>query len=281
MAKTAPGHLRTRRISASQSCSGIRAAGAKARSHVELGLPLAVPSSDCNPFRVAPLDACLHGGLPRGQLCEIAGPQSSGRTTLLLNLIAAATARGGIAALVDTNDRLDVASAVAAGIDLERLLWVRGYATAQSDRAHGALSALERAHQGTQSGSAGRRLQCGGDRPERRAAGVLKRLPFTTWLRLQRAIEGSDTTCVLLVSEPLARSAGGLSISLTGRASWIEQGRYGRLKGMDVAARVQSPRRYANGETTVRSRGRGGPDSSCMMLSSAQCPSRQAAMPDR
>lgn len=212
-------------------------------------MPLAVPSSDCNPFRVEPLDACLHGGLPHGQLCEIAGPQSSGRTTLLLNLIAAATARGGIAALVDTNDRFDVASAVAAGIDLERLLWVRGYATAQSDRAHGALSALERAIK-----ALNLILQAGGfsvvaidlsDVPPV----LLKRLPFTTWLRLQRAIEGRDTTCVLLVSEPLARSAGGLSISLTGRVSWIEPGRYGRLKGMDVAARVQSPRRYANGET--------------------------------
>ena len=77
---------------------------------------------------------------------------------------------------------------------------------------------------------------------------LLKRLPFTTWLRLQRAVEGRDTTCVLLVSEPLARSAGGLTVSLTGQASWLGQGRFGRLKGMEVSARVQSPRRYANGE---------------------------------
>ena len=40
--------------------------------------------------------------------------------------MAAATRRGEIAALVDTCDRLDVASAVAAGIDLDRLLWIRG-----------------------------------------------------------------------------------------------------------------------------------------------------------
>src|SRR5215218_3660258 len=62
--------------------------------------PLAVPQhGDGHAFSVAPLDACLHGGLPQGQLCEIAGPQSSGRTTLLLHLIATATSRGGIAAL--------------------------------------------------------------------------------------------------------------------------------------------------------------------------------------
>src|SRR2546427_4266204 len=75
---------------------------------------------------VAALDACLRGGLPRGQLSEIVGPHSSGRTTLLLQVMAASTRRGEIAALVDTVDRLDVASAAAARIDLHRLLWIRG-----------------------------------------------------------------------------------------------------------------------------------------------------------
>src|SRR5437762_5504300 len=75
---------------------------------------------------VAALDSCLRGGLPRGQLSEIAGPAASGRTTLVLQAMAASTRRGEIAAFVDTFDRLDVASAAAAGIDLDRLLWVRG-----------------------------------------------------------------------------------------------------------------------------------------------------------
>src|SRR5512132_4367941 len=75
---------------------------------------------------VAALDACLRGGLPRGQLSEIAGPASSGRTTLALQTMAASTRRGEIAAFVDTFDRLDIASAAAAGIDLDRLLWIRG-----------------------------------------------------------------------------------------------------------------------------------------------------------
>jgi RecA/RadA recombinase len=78
---------------------------------------------------IAALDACLRGGLPRGQLSEIAGPRSSGRMTLLLQLMAAAARRGEIAAVVDTFDRFDVASAVAAGVDLDRLLWIRGRAS--------------------------------------------------------------------------------------------------------------------------------------------------------
>jgi hypothetical protein len=210
----------------------------------------ALDTAGCTPTTVEAIDRCLNGGLPRGQLCEIAGAAGSGRTTLLLRLLAGVTRQGEIAALVDTSDRLDVASACAAGIELERLLWIRGYATALADRANGALSSLERAIK-----ALNLVLQAGGfsvvaidlaDMP----AATLKQLPFTTWLRLQRAIEGSDTTCVLLVSEPLARSAGGLTVSLTGRTDWHDTGRSRRFAGMAVSARMQSPRRYANGETT-------------------------------
>src|SRR5436305_12439310 len=78
------------------------------------------------PTGITALDARLGGGFPRGQLSELVGPRSSGRTSVLLQMIAAATARGELAALVDAGDRFDVASAAAAGIDLEQPLWVRG-----------------------------------------------------------------------------------------------------------------------------------------------------------
>jgi recombination protein RecA len=67
----------------------------------------------------------LTGGLPRGCLTEICGPASSGRTTLLLAALAAATERGEFCAMVDASDALDPDSAVAAGVELDRLLWVR------------------------------------------------------------------------------------------------------------------------------------------------------------
>jgi recombination protein RecA len=70
------------------------------------------------------LDA-LTGGLPRGCLTEICGPASSGRTTVLLAALAAATRRGEFCAVVDASDALDPHSAAAAGIELDRLLWVR------------------------------------------------------------------------------------------------------------------------------------------------------------
>lgn len=67
----------------------------------------------------------LTGGLPRGCLTEICGPASSGRTTVLLAALAAATRRGEFCAVVDASDALDPQSAAAAGVELDRLLWVR------------------------------------------------------------------------------------------------------------------------------------------------------------
>ena len=67
----------------------------------------------------------LTGGLPRGCLTEICGPVSSGRTTVLLATLAAATRRGEYCAVIDASDALDPSSLAATGVDLERLLWVR------------------------------------------------------------------------------------------------------------------------------------------------------------
>ena len=73
---------------------------------------------------ISALDA-LTGGLPRGCLTEICGSASSGRTTVLLAALAAATRRGEYCALLDASDALDPRSVEAAGVDLDRLLWVR------------------------------------------------------------------------------------------------------------------------------------------------------------
>src|SRR6202142_2497560 len=67
----------------------------------------------------------LTGGLPRGGLSEICGPASSGRTSVLLSTLVEATRRQEVCALVDTTDALDAVSAAAAGVELERLLWIR------------------------------------------------------------------------------------------------------------------------------------------------------------
>jgi recombination protein RecA len=171
------------------------------------------------PTGMAELDAQLEGGLPRGHLSEVVGPRSSGRLAILVSALAGATSRGEAVALVDPLDMFDPVSASASGVDFQRMLWIRGeastsarvslsceYGTLQKslDRAVKALNIV---------------LQAGGfglvvlDLGEV-AAQTIKRLPYTTWLRLHRVIESSETACVLIGSEPIARSSGGVSIQL-------------------------------------------------------------------
>ena len=82
------------------------------------------PAPEMASSGISALDA-LTGGLPRGCLTEICGSASSGRTTVLLAALAAATRRGEYCALLDASDALDPRSVEAAGVDLDRLLWVR------------------------------------------------------------------------------------------------------------------------------------------------------------
>ena len=80
--------------------------------------------------RLDAIDELLGGGFARGDLSEITGPISSGRTSLLFALLATTTAGGGEnrgewVAVVDTPEAVDPASAQAAGVDLRRVLWAR------------------------------------------------------------------------------------------------------------------------------------------------------------
>ena len=69
------------------------------------------------------LDAAIGvGGLPRGRVTEIFGPESSGKTTLAIHAIAEAQKAGGMAAFVDAEHALDAAYAKALGVDIDNLL---------------------------------------------------------------------------------------------------------------------------------------------------------------
>jgi recombination protein RecA len=69
------------------------------------------------------LDAAIGiGGVPRGRIVEIYGPESSGKTTVCLQVIAEAQKAGGLAAFVDTEHALDVKYAQRLGVDLNNLL---------------------------------------------------------------------------------------------------------------------------------------------------------------
>jgi hypothetical protein len=189
--------------------------------HLDRTLTTALPPPEpdpeyaCGPTGVPALDARLGGGFPRGQLSEIAGGRSSGRFSLLLSMMAAATARGELVALVDALDMLDVDSAARAGIDLDRLLWIRGHVVSNPGFCRDMNQrALEQAIRALalvlQAGNFGLVAFDAGEA----AAAALNRLPFTTWLRLQRMLEGTQTVCVLAGPAPMARSSAGLTVQL-------------------------------------------------------------------
>ena len=176
------------------------------------------------------LDRALSGGLPRGHVSEVVGPASSGRTSVAWAALAAATQRGESVALIDTFDRFDPPTAHACGIELSRLLWVRGQAVSKTtgaidpawlpgvravngpgtfmerviDRAIKALNLV------VQSGVCTLVVIDLIDVP----ATAVRRLPASTWFRIERAIEGSDTAVLILAAVPVARSAGGRSIAM-------------------------------------------------------------------
>ena len=78
---------------------------------------------ECIPTGSIALDAALGiGGLPRGRIVEIYGPEASGKTTLALHALAEAQKRGGEAAFIDVEHALDPVYAAALGVDVDSLL---------------------------------------------------------------------------------------------------------------------------------------------------------------
>jgi hypothetical protein len=186
---------------------------------------------------IAALDA-LAGGLPRGCLTEICGPASSGRTTLLLSALAAATCRGEFCVVVDASDALDPLSVAAAGVDLDRLLWVRcgakaGVGPQTSDTKekksqtvvkfgrteprrseHGSEHRLEQVLRATdmllESGGFGLIALDLTDLPPQTA----RRIPLTTWFRFRRAVEHTPTVLLSVEQQPIAGSCSSLLLQL-------------------------------------------------------------------
>jgi hypothetical protein len=206
------------------------------------------------PFGLEALDVSLAGGVPRGQLSTIAGSRSSGRTTLLLQLLGTATRRGEWVALVDTFDRADVESFVRAGLVQTRCLWIRGRALSDASAIPGRVAdamvarALKSWHLVLQAGGFGAVALDLGDVPP----AVLARIPFTTWLRVQRAIEGSEIAGVVLATRPIATSAGGVALLVEGTPRWTGVvGRNRRFEGIEVRVRGRASGRLVAVEARV------------------------------
>jgi hypothetical protein len=178
----------------------------------ERAVPLTVSTG------LAALDA-LTGGLPRGALSEIVGPASSGRTGVMLAGLAQATGRQEVCALVDASDSFDPASAAAAGVDLNRLLWVRcnersSLSSHKNRPLRAALGRLEQVLKVTdlllQGGGFGMVVLDLGDIPTESA----RRVPLTSWFRFRRVVEPTATVLLLIEQEPCAKTCASLVVRL-------------------------------------------------------------------
>jgi recombination protein RecA len=92
-------------------------------SIMKMGSESARVRIDAIPTGAINLDAAIGvGGIPRGRITEIYGPESSGKTTLCLHVVANAQKAGGVAAFIDAEHALDVEYAKKLGVDVESLL---------------------------------------------------------------------------------------------------------------------------------------------------------------
>lgn len=153
-------------------------------------------------FRLSRQDTWPAAGFPRGCLTEVYGPASSGRTGLMLAAMAEATQREEVCALVDAAGAFDPASAAAAGVTLERLLWVRCGGNAEH--------ALKAADLLVQGGGFGLVVMDLADTPVE----IVRRISMTSWFRLRRAVEHTPTVLLVLEQQPHARTCASLTLEM-------------------------------------------------------------------
>lgn len=174
------------------------------------------------PTTVGAIDELLGGGLPKGSLVELSARRSSGRFSIVLQTVAAATSAGEAVALVDLGDHLDPQELEDAGAELSRVLWVRPNTTKEAVMSAEILVAT------------GFPLVVVdlGLRP--RGA----RVADATWIRLARAAETHGTALLVSSPWPLCGTAASASLSIPeGRVAWGGEGTSPRLIA-GLAARV-------------------------------------------
>lgn len=150
----------------------------------------------------------LTGGLPRGALSEISGLSSSGRTSLALSMLAHATTQTEVCALIDLHEVFSPAVAVNAGVDPDRLLWVR--CNANLEHAFKATDLLLHA------GGFGLVILDLGDLPGKDA----RRIISSWWYRFRRTIENRPTVLVVITEVACTNSCASLSLNLAGAPGW-------------------------------------------------------------
>jgi recombination protein RecA len=175
------------------------------------------------------LDGLIQG-FPRGAISEIAGPESSGRATLVHSLLTASTANLEVCAYVDTCDAFDPCSAAASGVVLEQLLWIRC--------AHQVEHAFRVADYLLHAGGFGVVILDLCRVPDR----LCRRIPISYWYRFRRAVENTPAVLAVVEREPLAKSCASLILELTRKkAVWSGAPGFHLLREVEVEAVSRKP----------------------------------------
>jgi hypothetical protein len=154
------------------------------------------------PTGITAIDNLTEGGIPRGTLTEICGTESTGRTALVFALLGQATRRGECCAWIDTAGAFDPVSAVEAGVDLDRVLWVNCGGNAQH--------ALKSTDLLIQAGGFGLVVLDMADT----ADAMARRIPLASWFRLRHAAERTGAALVAVERQINARSCSTLQIEM-------------------------------------------------------------------
>ncbi len=160
----------------------------------------------------------------RGSLAEIAGEAGSGKTSLMLALLAKLTAAGEICAVVDSNDGFDPCSAVLAGVVLENLLWVKC-----GGRLEKTFMAADYLVQAKGFGAVWLNLN---GLPQRQ----LKQVPKTYWYRYRTRIKETPTLFLVTAEEAVTGSASQQSFTFSlDHAGWSGKGRFKLLRELHIS----------------------------------------------
>ena len=168
-------------------------------------LPLTIaprPAPETLSIGIPAVDSLTRGGIPRGNMTEIAGDASSGRTTVLQSLLANVTRQGEYCALIDAHDTFDPGGAAQAGMDLSRLLWIRCGGNAEH-----ALKAADRI---VHAGGFGLIVFDLADADPITA----RRISLASWFRLRHAVEKTPAALVVLTRQFQARSCSHIQLEM-------------------------------------------------------------------
>jgi hypothetical protein len=187
---------------------------------------------------LAPFDALLGGGLPRGKMVELTGRRTMGRFSIVLSALAAATSMGEAAVLVDLGDHLDPQIAEANGVDLRRLLWIRPKTLKQA-----VMSVEMIAATGFQLVVLDTGLH---PMPGRR-------VPDAAWVRLGRTAEAQGAAMLVSTPYPLTGTASeAVVVAGRSRTKWLGRGKSPRVfAGVSVDLRLEKHRHLKPGAQTA------------------------------